>query len=134
MSLAEEQKTGGAERLDGVARAVSAAADQMAKDMPEAADYVREMASGIERMSDTLRRRSLDDMLHDADSFVRSQPLAFFGACVLAGFVMSRFVRISSTGAEHRGERPAGDVSQSGAPEGGRGSSESWRTEYGYGA
>lgn len=99
--LAEEQKQAGADRLGGVARAVHHAADQLDKDLPpEASRYVHKAAEGIERVSSAMRERSVGELLDDLNDFARRQPAAFFGGAVLAGFVLTRFLKSSAeTGA-----------------------------------
>lgn len=107
--LAEEQKQAGAERLGGVARAVHQAADQLEKDLPpEAAQYVHQAADGIERVSSAIRDRSIGDLVDDLNDFARRQPVAFFGGAILAGFVLSRFLK-SSAQSPSSGGRPGSD-------------------------
>ncbi|HEX9464749.1 MAG TPA: hypothetical protein VGB82_19280 [Alphaproteobacteria bacterium] len=95
--LAEEQKQAGADRLGGVARAVHQAADQLDKDLPpEASRYVHQAAAGIERVSSAIRERSVGELIDEVSDFARRQPVAFFGGAVLAGFVLSRFLKSSA--------------------------------------
>ena len=105
LDLAEEQKQAGAERLGGVAQAVHQAADQLDRELPpEAGAYIHEAADGIERMSAAIRDSSVRDLLDTANDFARRQPVAFFGGAVLAGFVLSRFLKSSSQA--HGSARP----------------------------
>ena len=101
--MADVQKSAGADQIDGVARAVHSAADGLKEQMPGAAEYVHEAAAGIERFSSTLRTRSVDEIVSNLTSFARTQPTAFFGATVLAGFALSRFLKSSAerTASEH---------------------------------
>jgi hypothetical protein len=45
-----------------------------------------------------VRNQSIEDIITAIDEFARRQPVAFFGGSVLAGFVLSRFLK-SSAGA-----------------------------------
>ena len=107
--VAEEQKAKGSDQIDGVAQAIRDVADELGKQMPAAAGYVRGAADGVEDFSSSLRNRSVDDLLGSAYRFARTQPLAFFGASVLAGFAVSRFLKSTA-------ERPV-DSSWSGKSE-----------------
>jgi hypothetical protein len=92
----EERKTGGADRLASFAHAAERAADDLEKESPEAARYVREAASGVERFSSRLRERSVEDWAADARDFARRQPFLVFGGAVLAGLAISRFLKSSA--------------------------------------
>lgn len=116
--LAEEQKGRGAERLNGVARAVHSAASEFERDLPQAAGYIHEAASQIERASTAVREKSIEDIVAAIDDFARRQPVAFFGGSVLAGFVLSRFLKSSASLGAGAGR---GASSQSRAEESGPG-------------
>ena len=90
---AEARKAEGAERIKGFSRAVHGAADQIGKEIPQAAEYVHEAASRIEAAADELRNRSVEDLISGFTRFARQQPAAAFAGAVLAGFVLSRFLK-----------------------------------------
>jgi hypothetical protein len=93
---AEEQKKAGADRLSSVARAIEHAAEDLEHELPLAASYIREAAARVERASATVRDRSMDELVHQADQFARHNTLAFFAGSVLAGFALSRFLKSSA--------------------------------------
>jgi vacuolar-type H+-ATPase subunit H len=99
--IAEEQKARGSEKIDGIAEAIHGVADEVGKQIPAAAGYVREAAKGVEQFSSSLRNSSVDDLIASAYRFARNQPLAFFGASVLAGFAASRFLKSSAERVAH---------------------------------
>ena len=105
--LAEEQKGRGAQRLEGVARAVHSAASEFERDLPQAAGYIHEAASQIERASAAVREKSIEDIVAAIDDFARRQPVAFFGGSVLAGFVLSRFLKSSAAAGTGSGRAAA---------------------------
>ena len=84
------------------------AADDLETQIPGAADYVHEAADRLEQASAALKERSLDDLVGTLGQFARNQPVAFFGTTVLAGFVLSRFLKSSAEGAHARAPFPAG--------------------------
>lgn len=94
--FAEAGKQQGAERIDRLGRAVHGAADELGKEIPQAADYVHSAAEGLETAAAQLRNRSVEDLIGAFNRFARQQPLAAFAGAVLAGFVVSRFIKSSS--------------------------------------
>ena len=96
-SFAEDQKDEAAGRVDGVAEALRSAAGSLdEQDQPAVAGYARQAASGLERVSDAISNRSVDDLMETVEDFARRQPVAFLGGAVLTGFVLSRFAKSSS--------------------------------------
>jgi hypothetical protein len=93
IEVAEAQKQSGAEKIGGVAAAVRRAADDLQRDLPNTAGYFHQAADGIERASAALKERSFGELVGTVGQFARSQPTAFFGVAVLAGFALSRFVK-----------------------------------------
>jgi hypothetical protein len=100
-TVAEQQKKAGADQIGGVARAIHGAAHEIEQEMPHAAGFIHDAAAKLEGAADSLRERSVDDLIRSLNNFARSQPAAFFGGAVLAGFALSRFLKSSS---EHSGE------------------------------
>lgn len=95
--FASEQKDFAAGQITGVATAIDRVADELeTSEQPMIARYARDLASGLNRFGDTVQNKDVDDLLGMAQSFGRSQPLAFLGAAALAGFVASRFALASA--------------------------------------
>jgi len=97
-SLAEDRKRAGADQAEGVARAIRRAADELQDTAPTVAGYVRDGADHVQQAAMALRQRSLRDLIGGVEGFAREQPVAFFGAAVLAGLVLSRFAKSSVAG------------------------------------
>ena len=93
--FAEAGKAQGAERIDRLGRAVHGAADEIGKEIPQAADYVHVAADGLESAASHLRSRSVEDLIGVFNRFARQQPVAAFAGAILAGFVVSRFIKSS---------------------------------------
>lgn len=102
--LAGEQLQRGAAGIDSVAQAVHGAAKDFEKSLPQAAGLIHHAAEQIERASSVVRDSSLEDIVTMVDDFARRQPVAFFGASVLAGFVLTRFIKSSAGYREARGD------------------------------
>jgi hypothetical protein len=93
---AEQQKAAGADQLGGMAHAMEAAAGELQKQMPLAAEYVDDVAARLDDLASALRERSVDDMLGNVSDFARRQPAVFFAGAIAAGFALSRFAKSSS--------------------------------------
>ena len=100
--LAEQGKQAGYESGVGLANAARRAADDLEGSSPEIARHVRTAADSIENVANSLRERSVGDLMHDATGFARQQPAAFFGAAVLAGFAIARFAKSSASSQPHQ--------------------------------
>ena len=94
--FAETGKQQGAERIDRLGRAVHGAADELGKEIPQAADYVHTAAESLETAAEHLRSRSVEDLIGSFNRFARQQPVAAFAGAILAGFVISRFIKSSN--------------------------------------
>jgi hypothetical protein len=93
---AEQQKGRGAEAMRGFARAVQGAANELDGQSPAVARYFRSAADSVESLSDTIRTRSVKDLVATATDTARTNPAAFFVGAVAAGFVLSRFLKSTS--------------------------------------
>lgn len=94
--VAEQRKAAGAATVSGLARAVHGAADDLESQLPQAAGYIHDAAGALDRASAALKERSIEDLIGTFGQFARTQPAAFFGTAVLAGFALSRFLKSSA--------------------------------------
>jgi hypothetical protein len=101
LGFAEEQKRLGADHAAGIARAVHGAADQLQEQSPQIARYVQEAASAVDGLARNLRDSSPGQLMSQMEGLARRQPVAFFGAAVLAGFALARFAKSSAEEARH---------------------------------
>ncbi len=99
-TLAEEQKQRGADRIGGLARVVHGAAQELEPELPQAAAYIHDAASGLERASTSLRERSVEEVIGELGRLAREQPAVLFGGAVLAGIALSRFLKSSRDAAQ----------------------------------
>lgn len=91
--IVDQQKTAGADRLASLSRAAQNAAGDLDEQNPQVAKLVRDAASSVDKFAGDLRSSSLSDVVESVSGFARKQPVAFFAASVLAGFVLARFVK-----------------------------------------
>jgi len=106
-SQINEQKNRATEGLGGVAQAVRDSTQQLrAQHYDTVADMVERAADQIERFSQNLRDRDLDQIVSDAQDLARKNPSVFIGASFAAGLLAARFMKASrpdSYGREHTG-------------------------------
>jgi hypothetical protein len=103
--LAEQQKRTGARQLSGIAGAVHAAADQLDQQLPGAAGYIHDAAERIDHAASDLRNRSFADIADGVRRLGQERPLALFGGAVLAGFVLTRFLKSAQGDSWRNSER-----------------------------
>ena len=94
--LAEDQKEMGTGHMRTLATAVHGAARELEGGMPKIANAVHDVAHRIEKTADDLRTSSMDDLFEGFDRYARQQPAIVFGGAVMAGFVLTRFLKSSA--------------------------------------
>jgi hypothetical protein len=87
-----------AEEVSRTARALEDAASGMEGGTPQT--LLREASRGLTRFADTMRGRSMSELVGEVSDFGRRNPAAFLGAAALAGFALARFGVASESGAE----------------------------------
>ena len=97
-SKLNEQKDAAADGIGGVAGALRDVSrkNEQTGERNAFAGFTESAADGLDRLSGTLRQKDVSTMLHDMESFARSQPVAFFGLALAAGFLGVRFLKASN--------------------------------------
>jgi hypothetical protein len=72
---------------------VHKAADELGQQLPQAASFIHAAADRLDQASSALRERSVEDLMSGFNRFARRQPAAAFAGSVLAGFMLSRFLK-----------------------------------------
>jgi hypothetical protein len=101
-----EQKGLGADYVNNFADTMRRAANHFDADVPVAGTYIRKAAVQIENAADALRDGNFNDLIRGAQRFARSQPTAFFGLALLAGFGAVRFLKSASGESDRDSEIP----------------------------
>jgi hypothetical protein len=97
-SAAETGKTRATETIDGFARAVHEAAGNLEQQVnPQIAQYAHRAADALDSLSDSLRNKSVDELIDNARDFARRSPAVAIGAAVAVGFALSRFLKATSS-------------------------------------
>jgi len=102
---ANSQMTKAASLLDGVAQSLYETSTNMRDQQPQIASVADQAASRVEGFSSYLRDHDMNDVVRDAESYARREPLVFIGAAFAVGFIAARFLKASSPnrGANSRG-------------------------------
>lgn len=107
-TVADERRTGVAERASSISRALHGAADTLRENgEPQLSDWVHQAAGQVERVVGYLEGKRVDGMAHDLEGLARSNPALFLGGTYVAGLALGRFLRATSP--EHRQERALRD-------------------------
>jgi ElaB/YqjD/DUF883 family membrane-anchored ribosome-binding protein len=115
-----DQKEEASSQLHGLAEALRHTGDQLREqDQRAFASYSNQAADQIDQVSDYLERRSLNDLLHDAEDFARRQPELFIGGAFTLGLLAARFMKSSAppgygsvSASTRSGRRDTGPVSR----------------------
>ncbi|MGQ0751498.1 MAG: hypothetical protein ACT4PS_13255 [Betaproteobacteria bacterium] len=104
-SVLNERQRSTAAELHDFANALRGAARNIDQRGP-VVRVAEQAADGLEQLSGKLRSKDLDGLIHDVESFARSQPAVFLGMAVAAGFLAVRFLK--STGPDRAARPEAG--------------------------
>jgi hypothetical protein len=94
--FAEEQKAAGADNMARLGEAVHGAADQLGRELPQAAGFIHSAADTLQSAASSMRERSIEDLVAGFRDFSRRQPAAAFAGSLLAGFALARFLKSSN--------------------------------------
>jgi hypothetical protein len=96
-TIAEQQKAAGADRVARLGHAIHGAADEIGRELPQAAHYIHSAAQSLESVSSALRERSIGELASELKNLTKQQPATAFVGWVAAGFAISRFLKSSSS-------------------------------------
>lgn len=94
--IAQDQKEASTGHMRTLATAVHGAARELENGMPKIANVVHDVGDRIERTADDLRSHSMDELFEGFDRYARQQPAIVFGGALMAGFVLTRFLKSSA--------------------------------------
>lgn len=93
-SQINEQKNRATDGLGGVAQAVRQSTQQLRDQHHDTvAEVVERFADQIDRFSNHLRERDLDQLVGEAQKLAKSNPSMFIGTSFAAGLVAARFIK-----------------------------------------
>lgn len=96
--LVSKQKDQAAQRLGSVAGALRDVGNRLnEQDNAGFGQYAVRAADQVDRLSGYLRDRDLNNFVRDTESFARRHPDVFLGGTFLAGLLLARFLKSSSS-------------------------------------
>ena len=102
----ESRKHTAAAQTERLAEVVDRAAEELrGQDQQSLADYAGELAGSMKNFAESIRERSLDELLRDTQQLARNNPTLFVMGSVVAGIALSRFLKASAD----RSDRGGGD-------------------------
>ncbi len=85
--------------LDAVADAADAAAENLEEyDQQGLSRYVTEIADSVASLANSLRHKSVDELVHDVEAIARKNPTLFIAGSLAIGLGIGRFARASAKG------------------------------------
>jgi hypothetical protein len=100
---AEASVNRGADALGSFVRAMQAAGREIEPEAPGLARTLDDVASNVDGFAETIRDRSLSDLVSSAAELARRNPTLFVAGTILAGFAVSRFVRSTAPSTRDEG-------------------------------
>lgn len=87
-----------AEQIEALAEGAKSFASEIeSKDALGMSDYLAEMAESMSGLAGNLRRKSAEQLLHDAADLASNNPALFIAGSVALGFGLSRFLKAGSS-------------------------------------
>ena len=93
--LLDRQIGSGADLAGHFAHSVRLAADDLAKESPMVAGFVRSLANTVEGYAGGMQEQTVDQLARTASDFTRREPALVFGLAALAGFFVFRTIKSS---------------------------------------
>jgi ElaB/YqjD/DUF883 family membrane-anchored ribosome-binding protein len=94
--LLDQQIGGGVDMAGHFASSVRIAADDLDKQSPALAGFVRNVADKVESVAEEFHGQTVDQLARTASDYTRRQPALVFGLAALAGFFLFRTVKSGS--------------------------------------
>ncbi len=117
-TLFDDQKESAASHVEGVAEALRSSARELDEQGQQgSATQLSRAADQMKRFGRSLRERDLDGLIEDSEAFARRAPVAFFGAALSSGFLLSRFLKASSDNRHSHDDEQASSPSAQGHEE-----------------
>jgi ElaB/YqjD/DUF883 family membrane-anchored ribosome-binding protein len=111
-NLLGTQIEAGADYLEHIGRSATAAAESLQAQAPQLAGLVRDMATSVADLSQTMRGQSPEALLETASTYVRENPALVFGAAAVCGFAVTRLLQGGAWNGS-RGNAPRGSIGAS---------------------
>ena len=103
------QKDRATDGLGSVAQAVRQTTQQLREGQHDTlAQYVEQAANQLERFSQSLKNKDVNELVSDAQQLARRQPALFIGSAFAIGLLGARFIKSSAPESQARGNQQYG--------------------------
>jgi len=103
------QKDKASDQLGTIVQAVRHSSERLREDQQEVvARYVEKAAEQLERFSESLREKDVNELVQDAQRLARRQPALFVGGSFAVGLLAARFLKSSREQSDEYGYRTEG--------------------------
>jgi YHS domain-containing protein/ElaB/YqjD/DUF883 family membrane-anchored ribosome-binding protein len=97
-SVISDRKGKAAESIGAVSSAFRTASQHLRDQHQEAmAGYAEKAAANVDRFSGYLQQHDAEDIINQAENFVRRRPVLVVGGAIAAGFLLARFLKSSKS-------------------------------------
>lgn len=108
----EIKKHAVADQIDGIAKVLHKAADQLGMQQQAGlARYAHIAADKLDGVVGTLHNRDISTLLRGTRDWARREPELFVGGAMIAGFLLIRYLTSASADDNHRGSRRSSSAS-----------------------
>lgn len=94
----DTQRERAASGLTSMVDAIRQSGEQLQQQNPTLASYVDTAAGQLQRVTDGLRDKDLEEIVHDLERFARQRPAMFVGGAFVLGLAAARFLKSSGSG------------------------------------
>lgn len=108
--MADERKTGVADRIGAYGEAVHKSAESIEGEDPNIAWLTHRAADRLSSAADYLRQRDFSQLRADAEDVARRHPVAFFGGLFAAGLVIGNLLKASERSLHQDEDFTAGEA------------------------
>ena len=91
----KDKATGALDEISGMVETVAKTIDE--KVGAQYGDYARRAAGAVSGVADALKSKDVDDLMKEAQTFVRQKPAVAIGVAAALGFVLMRLVKAGSS-------------------------------------
>jgi len=90
--IAQQQLVAGGEIVAHIARSAHLAGDHLDREVPQLGTLVKRAAESIDDIANSMRERSVNEIMQTASDLGRRQPAILFGITAVLGFLVYRLV------------------------------------------
>jgi ElaB/YqjD/DUF883 family membrane-anchored ribosome-binding protein len=112
-TVISDQKTRLSRRLETIVYSLRNSGSKLREqDQSSTAEIAEKGAEEVERLSESLRRKDVDELIKDVEEFARQRPAVFAGMALAAGFLLGQVISSSRESLRSSEESQSGHVGE----------------------